>query len=109
MVGQGTVAVVFIREAVLIYPWFAAAAAASEDRRGRTEQLRRASEWLVFSALWMLVYVVSMVAIGFSGRLFTAGGWTSMWTILVLESEHALSLSPSLLRMASSTSQSCID
>ena len=87
MIGQAAVAVVFIREAALIYPWFAAAARMQPTHRQRQrKKLRRTFIWLAFSAVWMVIYVADALVIGFSEQLFTGVGWTSIWSIAILAS-----------------------
>ena len=85
MVCQGFVAIVFVREAVLIYPILKAtttqAFCSLKNQQEQRARLRRMCKWLVFSAAFMIMYIGDTLALGFSGRLYQAKWWTGMWAI----------------------------
>ena len=88
MSSQGVVAVVFVREAALVYKLRAAFSSPEftsvRNQKRQAARLRRSAMWLAFSAAWMFVYVIITLALGFSGYTYTAAGWTTMWTIALL-------------------------
>ena len=91
MCSQGVIAVVFVREAALVYKLAKLHAAFSssnstsvQKQKRQAARLRRSAVWLAFSAAWMFVYVIISLALGFSGYTYTAAGWTIMWTIALL-------------------------
>ena len=88
MCSQGVIAVVFVREAALVYKLHAAFSSSNftsvRNQKRQAARLRRSAMWLAFSAAWMFVYVINTLAMGFSGYMYTAAGWTTMWTIALL-------------------------